>query len=303
MRRQILNRYIRDDRGLLFGSGQVKVPRFLLNDLTRYWRTVTVDFVYKQRADVGGLGLRNAKLRMSRKLVFTSGLLRCFFCQLDPAAARAREALIKGNDPSELPQLSAKRAYQDASASSLRKRLPGRPFRQALHRNCLTADDSFLGVLDDDRRNSLEQMSPEEDGGFTRLAGDSGDKSPISDWQGLNELFYGPDEQLKESNHQLRGVVLMRPIGFSTGAIAKADYRRAITELRHWDVRVMELSALRRWELPLLITELQHLPLQDFEFVSFHAPSSFEAGEERGVIEQAGSNCDFRDHPIVLHRM
>jgi hypothetical protein len=67
VRRQILNRYIRDDRGLLYGSGQAKVPRFLLNDLTRYWRTVTVDFVYKQRADAGKKwALRNAKLRMSR---------------------------------------------------------------------------------------------------------------------------------------------------------------------------------------------------------------------------------------------
>src|ERR1700736_4185702 len=51
VRRQILRRYIEDDRGLIHGSGSIRIPRFLLNDLTRYWRTITVDFVYKQVAD------------------------------------------------------------------------------------------------------------------------------------------------------------------------------------------------------------------------------------------------------------
>ncbi len=94
VRRHILHRYVEDDYGLSFGSGQKIVPRFLLNDLSRYWRTVTVDFVHKQRADAGGKwALRNAKLRMSRKLIFAAGLLVCFECQLDPDAERARREL------------------------------------------------------------------------------------------------------------------------------------------------------------------------------------------------------------------
>src|SRR5207248_2098378 len=94
VRRQILNRYLKDDRGLLRGGGSVRVPRFLLNDLTRYWRTVTVDFVYKQRTENDRKwALRNAKLRMSRKVVFAAGLLHCFFCHLDSAADHARQAL------------------------------------------------------------------------------------------------------------------------------------------------------------------------------------------------------------------
>lgn len=94
VRRQILRRYLEDDRGLLYAAGEVRVPRFLINDLTRYWRTITVDFVYKQRADSDKKwALRNAKLRMSRKLVFAAGLLHCFFCHLDSEAKSARESL------------------------------------------------------------------------------------------------------------------------------------------------------------------------------------------------------------------
>ena len=46
---------------------------------------MAVDFASKQRDRAGeGWGLRNAKLRMSKKLIFASGLLVCFGCNLDP---------------------------------------------------------------------------------------------------------------------------------------------------------------------------------------------------------------------------
>jgi hypothetical protein len=62
-------------------------PRFLLNDLVRYWRTICVDFAGKEREGPDKWGLRNAKLRTSRKVLFAGGLipvLECFRFDREP---------------------------------------------------------------------------------------------------------------------------------------------------------------------------------------------------------------------------
>jgi hypothetical protein len=87
--RNILKRYLQEDLGYhAFHEWKQRVPRFLLNDIVRFWRTMTVDYATKRRdRDGEGWALRNFKLRLSRKLTFTAGLAMCMSCQLCPPEA------------------------------------------------------------------------------------------------------------------------------------------------------------------------------------------------------------------------
>ena len=92
----------------------------------------------------------------------------------------------------------------------------------------------------------------------------------------------------------------MRKIGYSSGAVAKGDFREALSLLAAISCPVVELSALRIGELEPLIAALEHLDLTGFEQVTFHAPSRFtEEDEDRVVslLEKVAS----RDWPIVVH--
>lgn len=75
------------------------------------------------------------------------------------------------------------------------------------------------------------------------------------------------------------------PIGFSTGALERGNYRDAVNWMVGHHIRSMELSALRLDELEPLVSSLHELPLDQFDYVSFHAPSSFSQDKEDRVIE------------------
>ncbi len=92
----------------------------------------------------------------------------------------------------------------------------------------------------------------------------------------------------------------MRRIGFSTGALALGDFRRALNMLKGKPIDAVELSALRVHELPELVRSFDGLDLSQYTYVSVHAPSRFTETEEREVVNQLTAFLKKR-WPIVLH--
>ena len=92
----------------------------------------------------------------------------------------------------------------------------------------------------------------------------------------------------------------MRPIGFSTGALAHADFERARGMLRGTGIEVVELSALREAELAPLVSAIEKLDFSQFRYVSVHAPSLFPREKEAGVIDALRAVAK-KGWPIVLH--
>ncbi len=92
----------------------------------------------------------------------------------------------------------------------------------------------------------------------------------------------------------------MKMIGFSTGALALGDFVRGIEISRQHQLRAVELSALRFFELKPLIEALPDLDLSGFQYVSLHAPSRYDDREESTVIDLVQKAAE-RKIPVVVH--
>lgn len=92
----------------------------------------------------------------------------------------------------------------------------------------------------------------------------------------------------------------MRAYGFSTGAIAKGDFARALTLLNEVAVSALELSVLRMHEIEPLATAVDRLQLERYRFISVHAPSKYPAASERDVVRNMKLFAE-RGMQIVVH--
>jgi hypothetical protein len=193
--RLIISRYLNEDWGFKYGSLPMKVPRFLLNDFVRYWRTLTVDFVEKQRGQGGhGWALRNAKLRMSRKLIFSTGMLTCFSCELLNPQARDEVVRRKATPAMEEHLLNFMRnAPLEILAIFLLELKIGKKTAARL----FSSYDAFLTLLNNlEKRKHLKNLLPDDirtDAVFNEV------RTFAREFQkGLTALFFHDHEQLRK---------------------------------------------------------------------------------------------------------
>jgi hypothetical protein len=157
--RSVLDRYLLEDRGFWQGSGH-RVPRFLQNDFARYWRTMTVDFANKLRNRAGeGWAIRNIKLRMSRKLIYVSGLLACYCCHLDfDADERARLYSDPDRKMEVIEHLES--LLRNTPLDILANVLLRYPHLNEAARKIIGSYDAFIGILaDPGQRERLEKVT------------------------------------------------------------------------------------------------------------------------------------------------
>lgn len=160
--RQLLKRYIEEDFGWVYSRNPSNVPRFLQNDIARYWRTVAVDFAYKRRErQTKGWALRTVKLRLSRKLTYVAGLVACYSCSRVDAAQRVQTAERTLAMVDHLEHF-LRRPPLEIIAAALLEYLQD-PLIRAAAAELFGAYDEFLALLNDDTcRTELDKLSPAE---------------------------------------------------------------------------------------------------------------------------------------------
>jgi Nucleotidyltransferase domain len=151
----VLNLTVRDDcrdrvlAGYLADSlKDYRPPRFFLNDLIRYWRTICVDFVGKEREGHDEKwALRNLKLGTSRKILFAGGLLPILLCHRY-RATDFEPFLRQALDRTSVDRIAWAFVELGAEDTGIRT---------------ITAYDRFLQILNDSAaREELSGLSPDD---------------------------------------------------------------------------------------------------------------------------------------------
>ena len=167
----ICDRYLLD-----YGEPKPGPPRFLLNDVIRYWFTLAVDYQAKRiRGNNADWGLRYLKLLISRKMAFAGTVSSLLLCSEE---RKATKEYLK----SEFEKPPFDRLAQLALESDFDK---GDALRKAFQ----VAETFACSLNDQDIRNELKKITAETassaEGNFKRLREESDNLQ-----EALREVFF-----------------------------------------------------------------------------------------------------------------
>lgn len=178
-------------------------PRFLLNDMVRFWRTIAVDYATKLNTrGEEKWALRNTKLRFSRKLLFSASLLICYELDLNPLD----DEVLPLGDGRTLP-LVAKVAELvgtpplEIVARALHLALENKWIAREEAAKLLQSYDAFLGLMDTkEKRDHLAKLSSdaaETDEVFANVR-DQSERFRAA----LMSLFFAKEGQIAKLSHR-----------------------------------------------------------------------------------------------------
>ena len=169
-------------------------------------------------------------------------------------------------------------------------------------RRMFDAYDRFISVLNES--NTRKSLSDLHSRGCCLARGVP---KNAQDWPRFSGRPFGSVLRYAQNrvfNKEVR-FVLMHTIGFSTGALARGDFRTALKVLEEKGVRAVELSALREVELVPLIDALESIDLRPFDYVALHAPGKLTTLDEASLIERlhvaAARSVPIVAHPDIIH--